>query len=103
GFYILDNYSLLRGLKPEMLAKEGALFPVRDALLFIPTRQFGLRGKAFLGESFYTAENAPFGATFTYYLKEEIKTKKQQRLAAEKKEAAPPYPSKEELRAEAEE
>src|SRR5262249_48351784 len=79
------------------------LFPVKDALLFIPTRQYGIRGKAFLGEAFYTAENAPFGATFTYRLKDEIKTKKQQRLAAEKKAESPRYPTKEELRAEAEE
>jgi hypothetical protein len=103
GIYVLDDYSLLRGLKPESLQKEATLFAVRDALLFVPTRQYGLRGKAFLGESFYAAENAPFGATFTYYLKEEIKTKKQQRLAAEKKAEAPRYPTKDELRAEAEE
>ena len=39
------------------------LFPVRDALLYMPTRQYGLRGKAFLGEAFFTADNPPFGAT----------------------------------------
>ncbi len=103
GIYILDDYSLLRGLKPEKLQKEATLFPVKDALLFVPTRQFGSRGKAFLGESFYTAENAPFGATFTYHLKDEIRTKKQQRLAAEKKAESPRYPTKDELREEAEE
>jgi photosystem II stability/assembly factor-like uncharacterized protein len=103
GIYVLDDYSPLRGLKPESLQKEAALFPVKDALLFVPTRQFGGRGKAFLGESFYTADNPPFGATFTYYLKEELRTKKQQRLAAEKKAGAPRYPTADELRAEAEE
>jgi hypothetical protein len=103
GFYVLDDYSLLRGLKPDTLQKEANLFPVKDALLYMPTRQYGLRGKAFLGEAFFTAENAPFGATFTYHLKEEIKTKKQQRLGAEKKAETAPYPSREELRAETEE
>ena len=103
GIYVLDDYALLRGLKPETLQKEAALFPVKDALLFVPTRQFGLRGKGFLGESFFTADNAPFGATFTYRLKEEIKTKKQERLAREKKGEAVPYPTPAELRAEAEE
>jgi photosystem II stability/assembly factor-like uncharacterized protein len=103
GIYVLDDYSLLRGLRPEALQREAALFPVKDALMFVPTRQFGGRGKAFLGESFYTADNAPFGATFTYFLKEELRTKKQQRLAAEKKGGAPRYPTKDELRAEAEE
>src|SRR5262249_31827827 len=29
GFYVLDDYSLLRGLKQETLAKEALLFPVR--------------------------------------------------------------------------
>src|SRR5262249_2822695 len=71
------------------------------------TRQFGLRGKAFLGESFFTAANPPFGATFTYYLKDEIKTRKQKRLdaekEAEKKKEPPPHPTRDQLRAEAEE
>jgi hypothetical protein len=107
GIYVLDDYTPLRALRPETLAQEAALFPVKNALLYVPTRQYGLRGKAFLGESFYTADNPPFGATFTYHLKEEVKTKKQQRRDAEKaaakKDAAPPYPSRDQLRAEAEE
>jgi photosystem II stability/assembly factor-like uncharacterized protein len=107
GIYVLDDYSPLRGLKPELLAQEAALFPVKDALLYIPTRQYGLRGKAFLGEAFYTAANPPFGATFTYHLKEEIKTAKQKRQEAEKeaekKKEPPPQPTPEQLRAEAEE
>ncbi len=107
GIYVLDNYAVLRGLKPEALQQEAMLFPAKDALLYIPTRQYGLRGKAFLGEAFYTADNPPFGATFTYYLKEEIKTLKQKRLDAEKEAAKKketlPYPTQEQLRAEAEE
>jgi hypothetical protein len=107
GIYILDDYSPLRGSKPELLKQEAALFPVKDALLYIPTRQYGLRGKAFLGESFYAAANPPFGATFTYHLKDEIKTKKQLRheaeKEAEKKKEPPPLPTREQLRAEAEE
>ncbi|HEY6047050.1 MAG TPA: hypothetical protein VIU65_10635, partial [Pyrinomonadaceae bacterium] len=39
---------------------------------------------SFQGESYYTAENPPFGATFTYYLKEELKSGKAKRQAAEK-------------------
>jgi hypothetical protein len=107
GFYVLDNYSLLRGLKAETLAKESLLFPVRTAWLYIPSMQYGLPGKAFQGESFFTAQNPPFGATFTYYLKEKIKTRKERRQEAEKealkKGEKPPLPSEEELRAEAEE
>jgi photosystem II stability/assembly factor-like uncharacterized protein len=107
GIYVLDDYSVLRGLTTEALARAATLFPVREAQLYVPSRQYGLRGKAFLGESFFTAENPPFGATFTYYLKEGLKTRKQKRQEAEKEAAKKgqpvPYPSADELRAEAEE
>jgi photosystem II stability/assembly factor-like uncharacterized protein len=107
GFYVLDDYSLLRGLTAGALAREATLFPVREAPLYVPTRQFGLRGKGFLGESFFTAENPPFGAAFSYFLKDGLKTLKEKRHEAEKEAAKKgqpvPYPSADELRAEAEE
>jgi photosystem II stability/assembly factor-like uncharacterized protein len=107
GIYILDDYSSLRGLKADTLAKEAVLFPARKALLYIPSRRYGLRGKAFQGEAFYSAANPPFGAVFTYHLKDEIKTLKQKRHEAEKEAAkkgvAVPYPSAAQLRAETEE
>lgn len=102
GMYVLDDYSPLRKTHPEKMWSEATLFPTREAYLYIPTRQYGLRGKAFLGEAFYTADNPPFGAVFTYFLHEEIKTRKQKRRDAEKKGAAE-YPSKDDLRLEAEE
>jgi photosystem II stability/assembly factor-like uncharacterized protein len=107
GIYVLDDYSLLRGLTPGALAQEATLFPVREAPLYVPTRQYGLRGKGFQGEAFFTAENPPFGATFRYFLKDGLKTLKQKRHEAEKeavKKGQPiRYPSAAELRAEAEE
>jgi photosystem II stability/assembly factor-like uncharacterized protein len=107
GIYIFDDYSPVRGLKPETLKQDATLFAVKDALMYIPTRQYGLRGKAFLGESFYAAANPPFGATFTYYLKEGIKTRKEKRheteKEAEKKKEPPPYPIRQQLRNEADE
>jgi photosystem II stability/assembly factor-like uncharacterized protein len=84
GIYILDNYTPLRSLTPEMLKQDALTFPVEDALMYIQSQPLGGRGKSFQGESFYTAENPPFGATFTYYLKEELKTSKARRQAAEK-------------------
>lgn len=87
GVYILDNYTPLRLLKPDMLKQEAQLFPVKDALMYIQSQPLGGRGKSFQGESFYTAENPPFGATFTYYLKEELKTKKAKRQEAEREAA----------------
>lgn len=107
GFYILDDYRTLRTLTPAMLASESQLFSVMNALMYIESRPYGLKGKSFLGESFYTANNPPFGATFTYYLKESLKTKKELRQEREKemlkKKETPPYPTYEELRAEDEE
>src|SRR5207249_7385640 len=107
GIYILDNYTPLRLLRPETLKQEAQLFPVKDALMYIQAQPLGLRGKSFQGESFFTAENPPFGASFTYYLKEELKTKKAKRQEAEKdaqkKNSAINLPSRAELRAEEEE
>jgi photosystem II stability/assembly factor-like uncharacterized protein len=107
GIYILDNYTALRLLKPEMLKQEAALFPVKDALMYIQAQPLGGRGKSFQGESYFTADNPPFGATFTYYLKDELKTKKAKRQEAEKdaakKNTAVVLPSQADLRAEEEE
>jgi photosystem II stability/assembly factor-like uncharacterized protein len=107
GIYILDNYTPLRMIKPEMLQQEAALLPVKDAMMYIQSQPLGGRGKAFQGESFYTAENPPYGATFTYYLKETLKTRKQRRQEAEKeadrKAGVIIQPSSEELRSEEEE
>jgi hypothetical protein len=80
GFYILDDYSPLRHVNAETLKSEDALlFPVKDALMYI--EEGGLYGT---GSMYYTAPNPPFGATFTYYLKDVPETRKQQRLKKEK-------------------
>jgi photosystem II stability/assembly factor-like uncharacterized protein len=83
GFYILDDYTPLRNMKVEDLQKEAMIYPVKDALMFIPSMTLGVRGKGFQGESFYTAPNPPVGATFTYYLKNDIKTLKEKRKEKE--------------------
>jgi photosystem II stability/assembly factor-like uncharacterized protein len=107
GFYILDDYTPLRGLTRATLEQPAVLFPVEDALAYIQSSPLGLRGKAFHGDTFFTADNPPFGATFTYFFKEALKTKEELRHEAEKaafkKGVAPPYPTPEELRAEARE
>jgi photosystem II stability/assembly factor-like uncharacterized protein len=107
GFYILDDYTPLRGLTRATLEQPAALFPVKDALAYIQSSPLGIRGKGFHGDTFFTAANPPFGATFTYYLKDTLRTKEELRHEAEKealkKGIAPPYPTPEELRAEARE
>lgn len=107
GIYILDNYAPLRQINSDALRQEAILFPVKDALMYIQSQPLGGRGKVFQGESFYTAENPPFGATFTYFLKETLKTRKTVRQESEKeterKGAGVIIPSGDELRAEEEE
>ncbi|RPI72234.1 MAG: glycosyl hydrolase, partial [Ignavibacteriales bacterium] len=102
GFYILDNYSPLRNLNNENLAKETHLFTVKDALMFmkVPAR-YGQ------GSTYYKADNPSFGAVFTYFIKEVPKTLKEIRQEKEKElfeEGKPIYqPNDEELRLEKEE
>ena len=107
SIYVIDDYTPLRGMGKGELTKAAKLFPVRDAVLFIENSQYGGAGKAFLGASFYTADNTPFGAAISYHLKDALKTRRQKRKDAEKeaeKAGKPvPYPTIDELRAEAEE
>ena len=107
GFYVLDNYTPLRGLKKETLEREATLFPARDALLYVPARPLELRGKSFMGETFFTAPNPPFGAVLTFHLEDKVRSRKELRQEREKEAAKKgetvPYPTLDELRAEAEE
>ncbi len=104
GFYVLDDYTPLRNLKRDDLEKQAVIFPVKDALMFMPSLPLGVRGKGFQGESFFTTPNPPIGAVFTYYLKDDIKTIKEKRRAIEaermKKGEAVTYPSADSLRLE---
>jgi hypothetical protein len=104
GFYVLDDYRMLRGVTEASLGAEAALYPVRDAWMYIPKSPNGGREKGFNGDRFYTAPNPPFGAVFTYYLKDELKSRRKTRLEEEKEKAKKsedtPYPSWESLRAE---
>lgn len=104
GFYVLDDYTVLRNLKREDLDKAAVIFPVKDALMFMPSLPLGVRGKGFQGESFFTTPNPPIGAVFTYYLKDDIKTIKEKRRANEeekiKKGEAVSYPPVDSMRLE---
>ncbi len=104
GFYVLDDYSALRGVNREAVDQKSMLFPVKDALMYIRSNA---PFTGFQGSAFYTAPNPPYGAVFTYYAKEAPKTLKQKRQdaerEAEKKKQPFHYATIEELRAEAEE
>ena len=107
SFWILDDYTPLRTVTAEQLQREATLFPVRDALWYIPSLPLGdfkENGKASQGDGFFVAPNPPFGAVFTYYLKDGLKSRQEQRREREKKledeGADTPYPGWDEIRAE---
>lgn len=104
GLYILDDYTPLRELSVELLEKQAHLFPIKPAWVYIQSAPLAGGEKAFQGASFFTAPNPPFGATFTYYLKDALKTKKSERQEKDRQLARQgrdvPYPSWEALKAE---
>jgi photosystem II stability/assembly factor-like uncharacterized protein len=105
GFYILDDYSPLRQVSPELLSRDAVLFQVRKTLLYVPRVPLGLREKANQGGAHFTAPNPAFGAVFTYHLGKDLESAKEARrkteaeLAKEGKDA--PFPGFDALTAEA--
>jgi photosystem II stability/assembly factor-like uncharacterized protein len=79
GFYVLDDYTPLRNFKKEILEKEGHLFPVKDAKMFVQSSGFDNQGS-----SYFKSPNPDFGATITYFIKEVPKTAKAIREEKEK-------------------
>jgi photosystem II stability/assembly factor-like uncharacterized protein len=88
SFYVLDDYTPLRDVSERMLSEGRVLFPVREADWYVPRRPLGCNQpncKGSLGDSFFNSPNPDFGATFTYYLADGIKSSKDNRREAEKK------------------
>jgi photosystem II stability/assembly factor-like uncharacterized protein len=84
GFYILDNLAALRATTPSVLASDAALLPVPRAALYAQSNVFAGGVTGWAGGDFWRAPNPPFGATFTYYLKSAIRTRRAQRELAER-------------------
>ncbi len=101
GFFILDDYTPLREVTEELINKDAHLFPIKDAWMFIEDRSFGRRS---MGETFWRGENHPYGAVFTYYIKDNYETLKSKRKkltdSLTKKGQTPPYPTFAEFKAE---
>ena len=79
GFYVLDDYSSLRNISEEMLQNEAILFDTKKAYWYSQLDE--LYGQ---GNAEYAAKNPPYGATFTYYLKDKLHSIKDKRKKAEK-------------------
>ncbi len=95
GFYVLDDYTPLREANDGHFKADAFIFPVRDALQYVPT---GYNGAGSKGASYYSASNPAFGATMTIHVKDVPKNpsadRKKQTMTAEN------YPSLDVLRAE---
>jgi len=104
GFFVLDDYSVLRNVRDESLETESMLFSVRDALMYEYSYPLGLPGKAFLGDSYWQGDNLGSVAMFTYYIKEKVETLQAKRRKGEKdaikEDSLVSYPSYDDLVAE---
>ncbi len=99
GFYVMDNYTPLRHIDEELL-ETNAILPIKMGRIF-DKRSTTANGQ---GAGFYKADNPGYGVTFTYHLKDSLKTLNQKRKkkegALKSRNADVPYPSWEELKAE---
>ncbi len=80
GFYILDDINPLRNFNSSMLSGDITLFETKPARWY---RQYSRVGSQ--GDGEYSAKNPPFGAVFTYFMPEKMKSLKDERKAKEKK------------------
>ncbi len=107
GFYVLDDYSCLRQVGDAQMGDEAQVFPIRDAYVYEESSPLGLTGKSFMGDAFYSAENLGPVVLIDYYMPEGYKGARDQRrkdaTQAAKDGKDNPYPTYEELVAEAEE
>ena len=108
GIYILDDYTPLRTPIDAVRDNDATLFPIKDALLYILGDKWN-SGQALgdvgaSGAAFFNSPNPPFGATFTYYLKDGLSTARELRRSQEREAQAAgddnPYPSWDALRTE---
>jgi len=79
GFFVLDDITPLRNFTTSMLSKEATLFPIKDAHWYREWSRVGSQGDAE-----YKAPNAPFGARFTYFMADKVKSLKDVRKEKEK-------------------
>ena len=101
GFFVMDDYSVLRSVENSDSSVGAKIFDVRDALMWEKAAPLGLPGKAFQGDNFYLAENLDPVAIFTYNYDKKFESLKSKRQKTEKKlikdEKDVSYPSYEEL------
>ena len=98
GFYVLDDITPIREFNNSVANTEATMFSIKPAYWYIQKRD--LYGQ---GDNFYKAKNPPFGAVFTYYLKDKYKSRKAKRKEFEKKSKNTNFPGWENLEKETQE
>ena len=84
GFFVIDDISPLRELNEASLEQEAMLFPGRKAWWYIEQHPLAFSEGGSQGHGYFRAPNPPFGANFTYYLADDVKSLKEQRQEREK-------------------
>ena len=79
NFFVLDDYSALRGFTKENLSAKGKLFKPRPAKWFLPVSISGNTGG-----DYHWDKNPEYGAVFTYHLSDSYSTAKEERTKKEK-------------------
>ncbi|MEM6718162.1 MAG: glycosyl hydrolase [Bacteroidota bacterium] len=107
GFYVMDDYSVLRNIENAKPTEKAKIYPIRPALMWEQSSPLGLPGKSFQGDNFYTAPNLGPEALITYYYNDSFTSLKKKRQKNDKKlvktGSDAPYPSYNDLVAEANE
>lgn len=99
GFYVMDDYTLLRELSEDLAKKDAHIFNVNDVLFYFPANNLNYQG-----EVHFRTPNPYPAAKIEFYVKDGFQSLKQKRIKAQKaalKAGDPyPYPPEDELRTE---
>lgn len=99
GFYILDNYSILRQLSEEVTEKDAHIFDIKEALMYFPSSNLNYQGAVH-----FKASNPRPATKIDYFIKDGFTSLKSKRMKAQKAALESgdkyPYPTEAELRAE---
>lgn len=98
GFYSIDDISPIEKLPSGTLSERAVLVAAGDGRLYIPAQPRGGNPKGDQGDDLYYAENRPYGAVITYYLKDELQNAadKRRKDAEKRLEAASEKPKEDE-------
>lgn len=79
GFYVLDDISPLRDFNSSVAQEEATMFKIKPAYWYV--QKEAVYGQ---GHAQYAAKNPPYGAVFTYFLNDSLRSLKDQRRNVEK-------------------